>query len=132
VARTVFISGDDRSTDKCARDSAWVAGEVLARVIRRHYPRCVLWSAYALLLIANEAADLGGMARVTPDDDRHHEHRSREFYAVIAVGLVLGLALDYAGFNAVSMLFWSAVLDGALAPPLIVVVLLLTSYPEVM
>ena len=58
--------------------------------------------------------------------------RAREFYGVIAVGLVLGLALDYAGFNAVSMLFWSAVLNGVLAPPLIVIVLLLTSNPEVM
>jgi len=57
---------------------------------------------------------------------------SRKFYAVIAVGLMLGLALDYAGFNAVSMLFWSAVLNGVLAPPLIVIVLLLTSNPAVM
>ena len=54
------------------------------------------------------------------------------FYGVIAVGLALGLALDYAGFNAVSMLFWSAVLNGVLAPPLIVIVLLLTSNPAVM
>jgi NRAMP (natural resistance-associated macrophage protein)-like metal ion transporter len=57
---------------------------------------------------------------------------SREFYAVIAVGLALGLGLNYFGFNAVSMLFWSAVLNGVLAPPLIVIVLLLTSNPAVM
>ncbi len=57
---------------------------------------------------------------------------AREFYAVIAVGLALGLGLDYAGFNAVSMLFWSAVLNGVLAPPLIVIVLLLTSNRAIM
>src|SRR5271167_1781064 len=57
---------------------------------------------------------------------------SRGFYVVIAVGLLLGLALDYAGFNAVSMLFWAAVLNGVLAPPLIVIVLLLTGNPAVM
>ena len=57
---------------------------------------------------------------------------SREFYAEIAVGLALGLALDYAGINAVSMLFWSAVLNGVLAPPLVVIVVLLTSNREVM
>jgi len=58
--------------------------------------------------------------------------RSRNFYVVIAAGLALGLALDYAGFNAVSMLFWSAVLNGVLAPPLIVIVLLLTNSREIM
>ncbi|MGA7414789.1 MAG: divalent metal cation transporter [Bryobacteraceae bacterium] len=58
--------------------------------------------------------------------------RSRGFYGVIAVGLALGLALNYAGFNAVSMLFWAAVLNGVLAPPLIVLVVLLTSNPTIM
>ncbi len=58
--------------------------------------------------------------------------RSRGFYGVIAVGLALGLALNYAGFNAVSMLFWAAVLNGVLAPPLIVLVLLVTSNREIM
>jgi Mn2+/Fe2+ NRAMP family transporter len=57
---------------------------------------------------------------------------SSGFYGVIAIGLVVGLSLDYAGFNAVSMLFWSAVLNGVLAPPLIVIVLLLTSDPAIM
>ena len=61
-----------------------------------------------------------------------HAGSAREFYGVIAVGLALGLVLDYAGFNAVSMLFWSAVLNGVLAPPLIVILLLLTSNPAVM
>lgn len=57
---------------------------------------------------------------------------ARGFYGVIAVGLLFGLALDYAGFNAVSMLFWSAVLNGLLAPPLVAIVVLLTSSESVM
>jgi NRAMP (natural resistance-associated macrophage protein)-like metal ion transporter len=57
---------------------------------------------------------------------------ARKFYAVIAVSMMLGLALDYAGFNAVKMLFWSAVVNGVLAPPLIVLVVLLTSNSKVM
>ena len=55
-----------------------------------------------------------------------------QFYGVISVGLALGLALDYAGINEVAMLFWSAVLNGVLAPPLIVIVLLLTSSRQIM
>ena len=48
----------------CAR-LALVTGEGLAAVLRRHYPRWVVWGACALLLAANTvniAADLGGMA----------------------------------------------------------------------
>jgi len=57
---------------------------------------------------------------------------AREFYAVMAVAMALGLVLDYLGFNAVKMLFWSAVINGLLAPPLILLVLLLTSSHKVM
>jgi NRAMP (natural resistance-associated macrophage protein)-like metal ion transporter len=78
-------------------------------------------SAYAV----SEAADWKGSLAERP-------RMARKFYFVIAVGLLLGLALDYAGFNAVSMLFWSAVLNGVLAPPLIAVVVLLTSSREIM
>ena len=57
---------------------------------------------------------------------------AREFYVVIAVGMLVGASLDYAGFNAVAMLFWSAVLNGVLAPPLVVLIVLLTSRRDVM
>jgi Mn2+/Fe2+ NRAMP family transporter len=46
--------------------------------------------------------------------------------------MLLGLALDLAGLNAVRMLFWSAVVNGVLAPPLIVLLVLLTRNPAVM
>jgi hypothetical protein len=41
-----------------------------------------------------------------------------KFYSVIAAAIVVGLALDFAGLNAVKMLFWSAILNGMLAPRL--------------
>lgn len=57
---------------------------------------------------------------------------ARRFYAVLSLAMLLGVVLDFGGFNAVAMLFWSAVLNGMLAPPLIVLVVLLTSDPRVM
>lgn len=54
------------------------------------------------------------------------------FYSVIAVAMAIGLALNFAGLNAVKMLFWSAVLNGVLAPPLVVLVVMLTSDRRVM
>jgi Mn2+/Fe2+ NRAMP family transporter len=63
-------------------------------------------------------------------DDR--PRLAKKFYAIVASSMILGLVSNYAGFNAVKMLFWSAVLNGVLAPPLIVLVVLLTSNKKVM
>jgi NRAMP (natural resistance-associated macrophage protein)-like metal ion transporter len=57
---------------------------------------------------------------------------AQKFYAVMAVAMALGLALNFFHFNAVKMLFWSAVINGLLAPPLILLVILLTSNRKVM
>jgi Mn2+/Fe2+ NRAMP family transporter len=57
---------------------------------------------------------------------------ARKFYAVMGVAMALGLALNFAGFNAVKMLFSSAVINGLLAPPLILLIILLTSNHKVM
>ena len=55
-----------------------------------------------------------------------------KFYAVLAASVVLGLALNTMKLNAVKMLFYAAVVNGVLAPPLIVLVTLLTSDERVM
>jgi len=55
-----------------------------------------------------------------------------KFYAVLATAMLMGLVLNYLHFNAVRMLFWSAVLNGALAPPLVALVTILTSDKKVM
>ena len=54
------------------------------------------------------------------------------FYSVMAVSIGIGLALETVGFDAVKMLFWAAVWNGVLAPPLLVMVVLLTSRKDVM
>lgn len=57
---------------------------------------------------------------------------AKRFYGVLAAAMTIGLIINYAGLDAVKMLFWSAVINGVLAPPLILLVILLTSDPEVM
>jgi len=78
-------------------------------------------SAYAVA----EAANWRGSMSDRPK-------KARAFYGVMAVAMALGLALNYLGLNAVKMLFWSAVINGLLAPPLILLVILLTSNRKVM
>ncbi len=78
-------------------------------------------SAYA---IAEAAAWRGSL--------EYQPRGARQFYGVLTLGMVMGLALNGLGYSAIHMLFWSAVLNGVLAPPLIVLVLLLTRDPSVM
>jgi len=58
--------------------------------------------------------------------------QASKFYGVMAIAMLVGLALNYARLDAVKMLFYSAVVNGLLAPPLILLVILLTSDPKVM
>ena len=57
---------------------------------------------------------------------------AKKFYAVMAVAMVVGLALNFAHLSAIRMLFLAAVVNGLLAPPLILLVVLLTNDPKVM
>jgi NRAMP (natural resistance-associated macrophage protein)-like metal ion transporter len=78
-------------------------------------------SAYAIA----EAATWRGSLEQKPQG-------ALRFYLVVGASVAVGLSLTYAGFSAVSMLFYSAVINGVLAPPLIVLVVLLTSDATVM
>ena len=55
-----------------------------------------------------------------------------KFYGVLAASVALGLAMNLLNVNAVKMLFYAAVINGVLAPPLIVLVTMLTSDKKVM
>jgi NRAMP (natural resistance-associated macrophage protein)-like metal ion transporter len=59
-------------------------------------------------------------------------HKAPRFYSVIFVAMILGLALNYLKLNVVQMLFWTAVINGLLAPPLILLTVLLTSDSKLM
>jgi Mn2+/Fe2+ NRAMP family transporter len=54
------------------------------------------------------------------------------FYGVIIASTLLGTAINFAGVSPVSALFWTSVLNGLLAPPLLVLVMRLSDDPAVM
>jgi len=49
--------------------------------------------------------------------------RARAFYAVIGVSIAIGVAMDFVGVSAVKALYWTAVINGLLAPFLMVGIL---------
>ncbi|MDZ5454479.1 divalent metal cation transporter [Labrys sp. ZIDIC5] len=57
---------------------------------------------------------------------------ARGFYSVIAISVLLGLIIQYSPINPMKALFWSAVINGIVAVPLMIVVILLASNRSVM
>lgn len=59
-------------------------------------------------------------------------HAAKEFYGVMAVAMIIGTLLALTNVNAIKLLLWSAVTNGVLAPPLIIIILLVCNNKRVM
>ena len=57
---------------------------------------------------------------------------ARGFYSILAVSVLLGLVIQYTPISPMKALFWSAVINGVIAVPLMVVIILLVSKKSVM
>jgi Mn2+/Fe2+ NRAMP family transporter len=63
------------------------------------------------------------------------EHTWREakgFYAIIGVATIVGTALDFTPIDPMKALYWSAVINGVVAVPIMVAMMVLAGKPEVM
>jgi NRAMP (natural resistance-associated macrophage protein)-like metal ion transporter len=58
--------------------------------------------------------------------------QARAFYGVIAFSTVVGIAMDFIGINPVSALFWTAVINGVLAPFLLIGILVVARDKKIM
>lgn len=57
---------------------------------------------------------------------------ARGFYGIIAVSVLAGLVIQYSPISPMKALFWSAVINGVVAVPLMIVIILLASRKSVM
>ena len=58
--------------------------------------------------------------------------RAVGFYSIVVLSTALGILLDFLHVNAIRILFWSAVINGLLAPFLLVAILILASDSKLM
>jgi NRAMP (natural resistance-associated macrophage protein)-like metal ion transporter len=59
-------------------------------------------------------------------------HQARNFYMVIAASMLIGVALSFSPIDPIRLLLWSAVINGILAPPLIIILLVICNNHKVM
>jgi NRAMP (natural resistance-associated macrophage protein)-like metal ion transporter len=58
--------------------------------------------------------------------------RAKQFYAVIAVATFVGVGIDYVGINPIDALFYTAVINGFVAPLLLVMIMIVANDKKIM
>jgi NRAMP (natural resistance-associated macrophage protein)-like metal ion transporter len=58
--------------------------------------------------------------------------RARGFYAIVAGSTIVGMAINFAGINPIDALFWTAVINGFLTPPLLGLLMHVSNNKKVM
>lgn len=54
-------------------------------------------------------------------------HEARQFYVVLTIATLLGIALNFIGLDPIRALFWSAVVNGVVAAPVMILVMLMSN-----
>ena len=62
----------------------------------------------------------------------HHWRQAKGFYAIIGVAPLVGTALDFTPVDPIKALYWSAVINGVVAVPIMVAMMILSGNPAVM
>jgi NRAMP (natural resistance-associated macrophage protein)-like metal ion transporter len=61
-----------------------------------------------------------------------HPERAPQFYGIIVASTLVGIAINFLGISPVAALYWTAVINGVLAPFLLVFIVLLSNDKKVM
>jgi NRAMP (natural resistance-associated macrophage protein)-like metal ion transporter len=69
-----------------------------------------------------------GWTRGLDEKPRH----AQKFYLVIIAATLVGMLINFVGINPIDALFWTAVVNGMLAPPLLVVIMMIANNRKVM
>jgi NRAMP (natural resistance-associated macrophage protein)-like metal ion transporter len=57
---------------------------------------------------------------------------AKRFYATIVAGTLIGIGINFVGVDPIKALFWTAVINGVVAVPLMAVMMIMTMQPRVM
>jgi Mn2+/Fe2+ NRAMP family transporter len=86
----------------------------------------------AVPVLAGSAAYAVGEALQWPTGLGRRPREAKAFYATIAVATLLGIGIDFVAIDPIKALFWSAVINGVIAVPLMAVMMIMTARPKVM
>ena len=86
----------------------------------------------AIPVLAGATAYAVGEGRRWPVGLARKPKEAVAFYAVLALSAAIGIALNFTPINPISALYWSAVINGVLAVPVMVLLMLMARRKDVM
>jgi len=86
----------------------------------------------AVPVLAGSAAYAIGEARRWPVGLGRKPEKAKAFYATLTIATMVGVALNFSPINPIKALYWSAVINGVVAVPVMVAMMHMTANPKVM
>jgi NRAMP (natural resistance-associated macrophage protein)-like metal ion transporter len=86
----------------------------------------------AVPVLAGSAAYALAEARRWPEGLARKPKAAKAFYATIAMATMVGAAINFSPINPIKALFWSAVINGVVAVPVMAIMMLMTASPKIM
>jgi NRAMP (natural resistance-associated macrophage protein)-like metal ion transporter len=86
----------------------------------------------AVPVLASSAAYAVAEAFDWPEGLERHWREAKGFYAIIGIATIVGTGLDFTPIDPMKALYWSAVVNGVVAVPIMVGMMLLAGNPAVM
>ena len=86
----------------------------------------------AIPVLAGSTAYAIGEGRKWPVGLSRKPKRAVAFYSVLAISVVIGIGLNFTAVDPIKALYWSAVANGVLAPPVMALMMLLVRKKKVM
>ncbi len=86
----------------------------------------------AVPVLAGSAAYAIGEARKWPVGLGRKPAKAKAFYSTLAIATMLGVALNFSPVNPIKALYWSAVINGVVAVPIMISMMHMTGNPKIM
>jgi NRAMP (natural resistance-associated macrophage protein)-like metal ion transporter len=86
----------------------------------------------AIPVLAGSAAYAVGEALALPTGLARLPHEAKVFYATIAIATLLGVGINFSPIDPIKALFWSAVINGVVAAPVMAIIMIMAMQPRVM
>jgi Mn2+/Fe2+ NRAMP family transporter len=86
----------------------------------------------AVPVLAGSAAYALAEARRWPQGLARKPKAAKAFYATIALATMIGALINFSPINPIKALFWSAVINGVVAVPVMAIMMTMTANPKIM